>query len=244
MFVDDVVLVSYPKSGRTWIRVMLARVQQLIGGNPHKKEIIRFSHDGAGTANNNHWEKDRSQWCDKRIILLIRDPRDVVVSMFFQATRRLKLGQWSDISVFIRDRSSWGIDNIITFYNIWHQSKSIPKEFLCIRYEDFHINCEYELHKILDFIPVSLSAEDVQEVVSFGSFKNMRKIEHRGRGKRLLSSKEALTPGVRGDEDTYKTRKGIVGGYTQYLSTEDLQYVEQRIRSQLAQQYGYGGVEL
>src|SRR3989344_8006076 len=47
LFIDDVYLISYPKAGRTWVRVMLAKLLNLMGGDSNKLELIRLSHDNA-----------------------------------------------------------------------------------------------------------------------------------------------------------------------------------------------------
>ena len=34
-----------------------------------------------------------------------------------------------------------------------------------------------------------------------------------------------MRPGTDSDEDSFKVRRGIVGGYTRYMSPDDIQYV-------------------
>ena len=89
----DCVIVSYGKSGRTWLRVMLSRFYQLKHGLPDYNLIIFdnlhakntdiprlfFTHDNylKDVTGNADSKKD---YYRKKVVLLVRDPRDVVVS--------------------------------------------------------------------------------------------------------------------------------------------------------------------
>ena len=51
----------------------------------------RYIHDDASFRLGNHYdslETDKNRYKNKRVILLIRDPADTIVSHYFQATRR------------------------------------------------------------------------------------------------------------------------------------------------------------
>ena len=49
-----------------------------------------------------------------------------------------------------------------------------------------------------------------------------------------------LNPAQRSDEDSYKTRKGKVGGYTDYLTEDQIQWLNNKIQSDLSAFFGYG----
>ena len=93
----DVTIVSHGKSGRTWLRVMLSRVYQVRHGLPegallsydnlHRRNpavpVVFFTHDNyvrdyTGSAD------VRSDYGDRKLVLLVRHPADVAVSQFFQ----------------------------------------------------------------------------------------------------------------------------------------------------------------
>jgi hypothetical protein len=101
----DCVIVSFGKSGRTWLRVMLSRVYQVRHGlarrhllafdNLHNKvraiPKIFFTHDS--------YLRDyvkqgdgKAQYRDKKLILMVRDPADVAVSQYFQWKFRIFSG--------------------------------------------------------------------------------------------------------------------------------------------------------
>ena len=99
----DAAIVSFGKSGRTWLRVMLSRVYQVkyqlpenmlfSFDNLHKKHSaipkIFFTHDNylkdyTGNIDN------KKDYYDKKVVLLIRNPLDIAVSQFFQWKYRMK----------------------------------------------------------------------------------------------------------------------------------------------------------
>lgn len=129
----DVAFVSYQKCGRTWVRLMLGRVFQVMFDLP-ESEVLRitqspmrfkethrgmpaivFHHDDAAhrkTAS----ELDRSKtwYREKRVIFLCRDPRDVVLSNYYHMTFRAKSNKL-DVNGFVRKYFA----GIIGFYNAW-----------------------------------------------------------------------------------------------------------------------------
>jgi hypothetical protein len=48
-----------------------------------------------------------------------------------------------------------------------------------------------------------------------------------------------LSPGNVDDPESYKTRRGVVGGFKDYLNAGDILYVERAI-ARLDRRYGYG----
>ena len=99
----DWVLMSWGKSGRTWFRVTLSRFYQLKHGLPmrhllefdnlHKKNPaiprVLFSHNNYMRAYLGDWET-LNHFRGKKVVMLVRDPRDVAVSQFFQWKYRMR----------------------------------------------------------------------------------------------------------------------------------------------------------
>jgi hypothetical protein len=48
-----------------------------------------------------------------------------------------------------------------------------------------------------------------------------------------------LRPADRNDEESFKTRKGVVGGYTSYFTADDVAWIDARIRERLDPAMGY-----
>jgi hypothetical protein len=49
-----------------------------------------------------------------------------------------------------------------------------------------------------------------------------------------------LKPAERSDEDSYKTRKGRVGGYTDYLTDDEIRRLNEKMQDDLSAFFGYG----
>jgi hypothetical protein len=81
-------VVSFPKSGRTWLHVMLARLAH--GAHaPFVLDVpgVLFTHDDADKPSL-PLRTDFGRYADRKVVLLVRDPRDVLVSYFAHRTRR------------------------------------------------------------------------------------------------------------------------------------------------------------
>lgn len=243
----DACLVSFPKCGRTWLRVMLGRAFQLhfrledvnllelyrlTDGHPAIPRIY-VTHDDAPRKKPSELVVSKKKYKHVKVILLIRDPRDVVVSFYFQLTKRAKKYE-GDLSTFLHEERG-SLETILRFYNIWAENRHLPRGFLMVRYEDLHADAHKELRRIFDFLDLpSVTEEVVAEAVSYASFENMRKIESRD----SLHS-HRLRPGNSGDPDSFKTRRGEVGGFVAYFTDEEVQYLNRRVKEGLSSLYGY-----
>lgn len=244
----DVVVVSFPKCGRTWLRMMVGRAVQLHFGlddaNPFKLTELRqrgarmpritFTHDDEP-----QWkspaelESSKRRYSGKRVVLLVRDPRDVVVSMYFQSVKR-EYAYEGTLSSFIREpRGSF--ETVVAFYNTWAASRRVPEQLLLLRYEDLRAAPEAEMRRLLEFIGLSgVSDDTIRSAVEFAAFDNMRQMEERnslGTG--------ALRPGDIQDRSSFKTRRGQVGGFVDYLGEEEVEELSRRLRLYLDPMFGY-----
>lgn len=255
--VADCVIVSFPKSGRTWLRVMLTRFYQirfntqemrLVGFNNLQRtnpEIPRFcfTHDNYikdYTKNSS----SKADFYDRKVILLVRDPRDVAVSSYFQrrfrpnpAKNGLRDIEVSEDRPTIFEFVMFRIPRIIDYFNAWQREKPNLKDFLLVRYEDLRAEPEKNLNRILAFIGTPASDEEVQEAVAFAKYENMKKLEARGSfGRR----DRRITPGDRDNPQSYKVRRAKVGGYRDYFSDEEVQRIDQLVQERLTRELGYG----
>jgi hypothetical protein len=71
----------------------------------------------------------------------------------------------------------------------------------------------------------------LEGAVEFSRFDNMRKIEAKGFARPELDRRDP------GDAESYKARKGKVGGYREYLSAGDVDYLNARIQERLSPYY-------
>lgn len=242
----DVIVVSFPKSGRTWLRVLLGKIISERYGKEFTIELeeladenvpfIYMTHDEANKPNkpNKPLRFNKNEYRNKKVLFLVRDPRDVVISYYFQQTKRIKSSVTMDVSSFIRD-PRYGVNRIIGLMNIWAENRRIPKDFLVVKYEDLHRDPVGELQKIMQFVGLKdVEEELLREAVSFASFENMRQMERNN----ALQNKRLKTKDS-GDPEAYKVRKGKIGGYVDYLSEADVDYLNNRVKEGLVKEYEY-----
>jgi len=249
----DVIINSFPKSGRTWLRVMLIRYLQLhynLEINPqilNPLVLVNKNHDLPKIifihGNEDPFllepEKITSSTIGirkKKFIFLVRDPKDVIISSYFQRTKRVDdfSNYKGTISEFLR-RKKGGIETLLQFLRIWYENKSKFDNFLLIKYEDLRSNPEKEMFRILDFADLhNIDKNKIHDCVEFGSFKKMKKMEKNG-----FFDNPSLKPRNFADENSFKTRRGKVGGYVDYLSKNDIEFLNERIRAKLPPELGY-----
>ena len=190
-------------------------------------------HGGATTqARADSVDVSKVKYKDKKIILLARDPKDVVVSAYFHKRKRKKMAFSASFSDFLRDEVG-SLKTYLAFLNSWANSKEIS-DCLIIRYEEMHSDTLAVLRSIFDFAGVKdISNKSLSAAIEFGLFDNMRELETSG----ILGS-DRLRPIDPNDESSYKTRKGEVGGFVEHFSEDDLAYANSLIK-ELNPIFGY-----
>jgi hypothetical protein len=193
-----------------------------------------FDHDGSGLRDPLDYAslpEDKRAYRDKKVIFLARDVRDVLVSSYYETVKRSLVFErdpcWFDgtLADFVRS-PVFGARKVAAFYEIWARNRTVPKDFLLIRYEQLHREPQEVLSKVLRFI----GADYVEPLhrtaaVAYASFENMRELERAN-----TFNDPRLRPGNVADPDSYKVRRGVVGAYAEHLSAEDLAYIEQELR--------------
>jgi hypothetical protein len=180
----------------------------------------------------------------ERWIYLVRDPRDVIVSSYFERTRR---GQfWSELFTFDYSYNGMLTDylreergsftTLLAFMDCWAEfALKHPKRCLILRYEDILEDASRELNRILTYMRAPIDEARVGYAVDVSAFENMRKLELVQRGDVQLARKSglvgsrSLTPGNPFDGESYKVRRGKHGGYTDYLDNDDITYMNRSI---------------
>lgn len=216
----DVALISYPKSGRTWVRFMLDSVG------------VKLLYDHAGAENRSRFTLEEiadrpARWSEWRVIFMARDPRDTVVSSYFEATKRLKdeYRFHGSIGEFMRS-PRYGVEKIARYNLLWLESGTAFRDFLPMSYERLHEATHSEVRRLLSFALRKLvPSERVSRAVEAGRFENMRKVEEKLGGK--MNERNRLGGGKPGDPESMKTRRGKVGGWRDYFDDAEAAYMEE-----------------
>jgi hypothetical protein len=251
----DALVVSIPKSGRTWVRTFLCAyfckrsgqpfsLQPEQSGDPGIPRII-YSHDRFEQRTKaDRWAALRGKYFipaselrRAKIVLLARDPRDTFVSHYVQLTRRTRetpdqLKQ-KEIGEVLRDPRH-GIASMIEIMNGWLEEWSRKPNFLLLRYEDLQRAPEESFRELLKFLGETEPDPDAfVHALEFSQFGNMKKMEAAG----AFTSKILQATDV-ADPESFKVRRGKVGGYPDYLVGDDLVYANKALKK-LDGRFGY-----
>ena len=91
----------------------------------------------------------------------------------------------------------------------------------------------------MKFVDASVSKKNIDQAIKYCNFKNMHKMEKSGSTKRLPGGR-ALYIKSPSNKKGYKTRRGIVGGYKDYMNKKDIEYCNaamRSMRSELVERY-------
>ncbi len=233
-------LCSYRKSGRTWLRFLLAqylnrrfRLGREIDlhscfslvpndGTHPLKGIGGYGYSGDArfplvlASHSSYSLAKFRDISEAAILFLVRSVADTLVSDYFQASRAL--GECtSGLPDFLRD-PRWGVAGYCRYLNSWApalQRKQVRA--LVLSYEELHRDAGDVLVRTLDFLGIPLDEGLVREAVEASSFSAMRNMEERtglpGSG------------GLSEDPEARRMRRGTVGSSGEYLDREDMAYI-------------------
>jgi hypothetical protein len=253
----DVLVVSHGKSGRTWLRTLISNLYHQKYGIPESQLInydnftvqapdipkISFMGRVARPVTPASDQVVRLS-PEQKLILLLRDPRDIAVSFYFQLTKRAtpveKLRKGIDDGIaglpifdFVLDERL-GLPRIIERMNQWERDiEGLPHQ-LRIKYEELHAAPVATLRRVADFIGGGFTDDQIERAIAFGSFDSLRAKEQQG-----FFDSERLQPADADDPESFKVRRGKVGGYKDYFESEQLEAIDDLIRARLSPSYDY-----
>lgn len=254
----DAIVVSHTKSGRTWLRVMLSHLYHLRYGVPaadllkfdnlHRlnPEIPRiyftrdtqtptFSLSGAAVPLSDQ----------KRVLFLVRDPRDVAVSFCFHVCNRASDRELARKNIppeakalplydFVTSESL-GVPRIIAHMNRWYREMPRFAATQWIKYEAMRADPEATLKRAIEFLDREFEPELIGKAVEFASFESLRRKEADG-----FFGSGRLKPADAGDPNSFKVRRGRIGGYRDYFEPAQIAQLDALVRETLLPEFGYG----
>ncbi len=224
----DALLISYLKSGRTWLRfalsVYFSKALQL-GLEPDLRStfsiIPNLDNDplrgvpAFRFANRRpslplilvaHHPSEQLLAQKTPIIFIVRDPRDIIVSSYFHATRH-KHRFAGSLDDFIESE----LGNVVAYFNKWTGKLEHHPHHLT-SYERLTANLAEQLRGVLGFLGMPIDEQAIEHAVRKSDFREMQ-----------ASERQTGIPGHnydRGDNESLRMRKGKAGGYLDYLSRE------------------------
>lgn len=240
----DAFLVSYPKSGRTWLRYLLscylADLAEL-GFRPDLTSTFRvlpnFDRDpvrgiGGFVGNDgrarlplilvSHLPYNARLFRDRPVVFLVRDPRDVMVSAYYHATRHKNVFS-GDVARFLDD-STYGLPAFVRYLNGWGDGL-VGRSHLVVSYEAMLAESETTVGAILSFLGIEVRAALLRAAIAAASFDRMRDVE-----------REQGIPGHdydRSDDQSLRMRSGKAKAFAELLSAAQADAILARCRSDL-----------
>jgi sulfotransferase family protein len=189
---DDLFIVSYPKSGNTWTRFLLGNLiyqdEPVTFRNVESRipSIYIFSDRQLLRLPRIFKSHDCFDPRYKKIIYIVRDPRDVTVSAYHYSIKVKLLPDSCPMEEFVPLFMSgtfgsglladprWGSwhDNVASWLAMQHNRK-----FLLLRYEDMLEDAGRELRKVADFLGIAATPERIARAVELSSADKMRAME-------------------------------------------------------------------
>lgn len=200
------VFLEFPKSGRTWMRCMIGAVVAQQQGKSVEQDIddldalskqFTFTHgDQVWHQHPYHANPDElpsveqmlTEFRSRRLVILVRDPRDVIVSSFYERSRRGK--EWSyaysgSMAAFLREERGGWLTLLEFMRRLRALQASHSSSVLLLRYEDTAACAACTLRRLLRFL-------DMDSGVGISQFNASAAAESAGR----LHCKLAPVPGV------------------------------------------------
>ncbi len=187
---SDVFLVSYPRSGNTWLRFLVGNL--VWPSEPlsfldlqHKvPDIYKTQAHVLDRMRSPRYLKSHEPYrpAYRNVIYLVRDPRDVLVSYYhYQAKFRLIPKEYP-LDEFAGRFLDGGVDS----YGPWNEhirswlgARNDSKGFLWLRYEDLQTDAISCLRQICRMLDVERSDEELATVQELSSFGRMQALEVR-----------------------------------------------------------------
>ena len=228
---DDTFIVSYPRSGNTWTRFLIANL--LHPQTPVTfAEIERLIPDAEAQSSrylraipSPRMVKSHSYFDPRypRVIYIVRDPRDVALSYYDFSRKYRHIDDSYPLERYIDNfvtgqlgSSEWGTwaENVAS----WVYARGARPGFLLLRYEDMKARPERELIRIAEFLGVNPSPELLQTTLERSSAERMREMEAT-QGKDWVTTKNKRT-------DIPFVRTASVGGWKTKLETDSVARIE------------------
>ncbi len=226
VFPDDTFLLSYPKSGNTWLRFWMGnllhpndpltflkmeeRIRSIYTLPDHQLRQITKPRFLTG-----HECFDPRY---KKVIYIVRDPRDVLISSYWFHTKLRAIPEGYPMDAYV---SRWLAADVydLPSFGTWNEhvlswlaTRRDHPGFLLLRYEDMKRNPEREIARVACFMGVNASPQRLARVIELSSADRMRELE------KTEHHSWAVTRGSR--TDIPFVGKGVSGDWQSILAAE------------------------
>ncbi|CCQ53956.1 MULTISPECIES: sulfotransferase domain-containing protein [Crocosphaera] len=233
---SDIFLVSYPKSGNTWMRFLIANLTK-------PSDLVSFENinkiipDLYKTSTQELQELSdpriiKSHECFdtryKKVIYIVRNPYSVSVSLYHHLIKYKRISQELEFKEFLQDFLQGFRETTISewYRNLGSWSENVTSwldsedyasgDFLLIRYEDLMLDPLQEMSKVNRFLSKGADDVQIQEAIQKSNFKSMKNIENKQKNVGMLAETNSNIPFI---------RSGNLDEWEQYFDKESINLV-------------------
>jgi Sulfotransferase domain len=187
VYPDDTFIASYPRSGNTWTRFLIANLM-------HPDKPVTFANietiipDATALSSRELKRVPRPRLIKtheyfepryRKVIYLVRDPRDVVLSLYNFRRKYRSVDDSYPIERYVAERFlpgdldvSWG-----EHVGSWLGTRMNHPGFLLVRYEDLLQDPTRELCRLASFLGIAANTEMVTQAIERSSANRLRQLE-------------------------------------------------------------------
>lgn len=235
-------LASYPKSGRTWLRFLLAHYFALTSGSgaaidlhsvfgfvpnlgvdpvrglPAFRSSLPASIPLVGCSHSQH----RWQFRTMRTVFLGRTALDLLVSAYFNDSRQRDRFD-GELDAYVR-HPDLGVSRFTRYMRSWEPHLGRDDTFV-VTYERLRADTASTVGELLAFLVPDVDVDVIRGAIDASRFDAMQKVE--------LERGIAGFSYDAGDPDARRVRRGVVGGYREYLDDASIAHVMDVCRREL-----------
>lgn len=230
IFPDDTFLTSYPRSGNTWTRFLIANLvyqdEPVTFLNLERLVPDMYKSSDRVLRKLSRPRIVKSHECFdpryRKVIYIVRDPRDVAVSNYHWELKLRSVREGYPIEEFVPRWmqpqfwpriGSWG-DHVAS----WLSTRQGKDGFLLLRYEDLKKDPHDVLARVAKFLDIQPTRERLNRAVELSSAQQMRKLE------REESAKWVATTLTRQDKPF--VRDAVSGSWKTVLPEKTVAHIE------------------
>lgn len=226
---DDVFIVSYPRSGNTWMRFLVGSLvypaEPITFSNLEQKVPDIYQNTGRYLASipgprvlKSHEVYDPRY---RTVIYLVRDPRDICVSYYYYHMKYRKIDDAYPIDEFVQRFISGELDTNGPWgehVGNWIEARMGIDRFLLIRYEDLSAESYNTTVEIASFLNIRVSQDRLREVIELSTFSSMQALEMQ-QAHQWKMTKESR-------KEMLFIRAGQIGGWKEHLPAKSARRIE------------------
>jgi estrone sulfotransferase len=234
----DVILTSFPKSGNTWVRFFFCNLISLTEweGKPIDFQILDNTMVEFGVSNLlNPWQytliprlvKTHKSYlpffANKKVILITRDPRDVMVSYYYFSSNKKTINFSGTFSDLIR-HPKLGLESWFRYHQSWQSVRTEIFYYEAIKNDEYN-----QFLRMLNFLQIDLPDSIIYKAIQSSQFEKVKQREEKIKHYKEKENKEEFI----------FARKGIVGDWKNFFSESDLSYYNSLIKKYTLENFNY-----